>query len=195
MTDYFILLQQPRGPWLDLEQLKQKYHELTLARHPDRALADADRREADSFPYSFAEITEAYRVLADPKLRLQHLLKLQDYDAPADSSIPADLLDLFSRIGNFFQATDGLLQKSQATQNALARSLLQPEILAARREAEDILGQVRVLHHDAIAQTRALNESWSEALPAVALLSRRLAYLTRWIQQLKERQFQLSSNR
>ena len=190
MTDCFALLQQPRQPWLDFDQLKQKYQELTLAQHPDRALAD--RREADSFPYSFAEITEAYRVLTDPKLRLQHLLKLQGHDAPAESAVPADLLDLFSRIGNFFQATDGLLQKSQTTQNALARSLLQPEILAARREAEEILEQVRALHEDAIAQTRALNESWTQALPAIASLSRRFAYLGRWLEQLQERQFQLA---
>lgn len=181
MTDCFALLQQPRQPWLEPDELRERYHQLTLAAHPDRDRASLD----------FAAVTQAYRVLTDPKLRLQHLLKLQGHDAPAESAVPADLLDLFSRIGNFFQATDGLLQKSQTTQNALARSLLQPEILAARREAEDILGQVRALHEDAIAQTRTLNESWTQALPAVASLGRRFAYLGRWIEQLQERQFLL----
>jgi curved DNA-binding protein CbpA len=181
MTDCFALLQQPRQPWLDPDELRERYHQLTLTAHPDQDRASLD----------FAAVTEAYRVLTDPKLRLQHLLKLQGHDAPADSSVPLDLLDLFSRIGNFFQATDGLLQKSQATQNALARSLIQPEILAARREVEEILGQVRALHDDAIAQTHALHESWTEALPAIASLSRRFAYLGRWMEQLQERQFQL----
>jgi hypothetical protein len=37
MTDYFALLQQPRQPWLEPEQLKQKYQQLTLASHrPDK---------------------------------------------------------------------------------------------------------------------------------------------------------------
>lgn len=181
MTDYFALLQQPRKPWLDLDRLKERYHQLTLAKHPDQNPNSLD----------FAAVTEAYRVLSDPKLRLQHLLKLEGHDFQADASVPSDLLNLFSHIGNFFQTTDRLLQKSNATQHALARSLIQPEILAARKEAEEILGLARKLHDEAIEQTYALNDSWIDALPKIASLSRRFAYLGRWIEQVEERQFQL----
>ncbi|HEY2124617.1 MAG TPA: DnaJ domain-containing protein, partial [Chthoniobacterales bacterium] len=96
-TDYFAIFGEERRPWLDADELKERYHALTLAEHPDQNRASLD----------FAAVNEAYRVLGDPKLRLQHLLKLAGYNAPANSSVPPDLLDLFSRIGNFFQATDG----------------------------------------------------------------------------------------
>jgi curved DNA-binding protein CbpA len=186
MTDYFALLQQPRQPWLEPEELKQKYQELTLAAHPDR-------KAADESSVDFATVNKAYRVLADPKLRLQHLLQLQGDDAnAAEQSIPQELLDLFSRVGNFVQTTDPLLQRAGLAHNALAKSLLQSEILTSRKEATEILEKTRQLFNEAIEETRSLNESWAEEPEKIVGLFRRFAYLTRWIQQVEERQFQLS---
>jgi hypothetical protein len=185
MTDYFALLQQPRQPWLEPEQLKQKYQQLTLTAHPDRA-------GSDESSVDFAMVNEAYRVLADPKLRLQHLLQLQGTDPNAGQSIPQELLDLFSRVGNFVQTTDRLLQRASVTRNALAKSLIQSEILTSRKEVEQILGKTRQLYNNAIEETRLLNESWTEKPDKIVQLFRRFAYLTRWIQQVEERQFQLS---
>ena len=36
MADYFALLDEPRRPWLDPEELKAKFHALTATVHPDR---------------------------------------------------------------------------------------------------------------------------------------------------------------
>jgi len=185
MTDYFVLLQQPRQPWLEPEQLKQKYQQLTLAAHPDR-------KNANQSSVDFATVNEAYRVLTDPKLRLQHLLQLQGTDPNADQSIPQELLDLFSRVGNFVQTTDPLLQRAGLAHNALAKSLLRAEILTSRKEAAEILEKTRRLFNDAIKETRLLNESWADKPDKIVQLFRRFAYLTRWIQQVEERQFQLS---
>ena len=96
MTDSFALLQQPRQPWLYPDLLKQRYQERTLTDHPDV-------RGADAPSVDFAVINEAYRTLTDPKLRLQHLLRLEGQEPDNSAPIPADLLDLFSRIGNFVQ--------------------------------------------------------------------------------------------
>ena len=186
MTDYFALLQQPRKPWLDPDQLKQRYEERTLSDHPDRVGAGASSGD-------FAAINEAYRALQDPKLRLQHLLRLEGHDPGNSPTIPAELLNLFSRIGNFVETTDRLLPRARAAQNALAKSLIHSEILSSRQEAAEILRQVRKLHVDAVNQTRALNESWTEALPEIASLCRRFAYLGRWIEQVEERKFQLGA--
>ena len=186
MTDYFALLQQPRHPWLDLDQLKRRYQELTLAQHPD----STGGRESSA---DFSLVNEAYRVLADPKLRLQYLLRLSGIDPNADQAIPQELLDLFNRLGGFVQATDELLQRVNSTQNALARSLLRPEIAAQGEEAEELLEKTRQLYNEALTDARSLNETWAQAPRQLAQLFRRLAYLTRWIQQLEERQFQLST--
>ncbi|MBV9009688.1 MAG: DnaJ domain-containing protein [Verrucomicrobia bacterium] len=89
MTDYFALLDQPRRPWLDQEQLEAKYHELARDTHPDATPSSS----------GFAEVAAAYRTLRDPKLRLQHLLTLEGkVPASASSDIPPDLVELFMEI-------------------------------------------------------------------------------------------------
>jgi curved DNA-binding protein CbpA len=186
MTDYFAVLQQPRQPWLDPVELKQRYQELTLSEHPDQKKTNDSSSE-------FAAINEAYRVLKDPKLRLQHLLRLEGHDPSSSQSIPAELLDLFSRIGTFIHATDELLQRFQAAPNALVRSLMQPEIVESRQEVEDIFKKTRELSGQAEAETRRLNDHWGSEPETLAQLYRRFAYLTRWTEQLEERSFRLTN--
>ena len=95
MTDYFALLQQPRKPWLDPEQLKQKYHELARQSHPDK------------------NVNEAHRVLADPKSRLQHLLALEGVVLAASSNeIPEELSDLFMEVAPALNKIDNPNVKS-----------------------------------------------------------------------------------
>jgi curved DNA-binding protein CbpA len=72
MIDCFALLDQPRAPWLDLDELKEAYHKKTLRAHPDAQANRTDETDA-----SFASLNEAYQVLQDPKRRLHHLLSLQ----------------------------------------------------------------------------------------------------------------------
>ena len=95
MTDYFALLGQPRKPWLDPEQLKQKYHELARQSHPDK------------------NVNEAYRTLADAKSRLQHLLALEGVALSASSNeIPQELTDLFMAIAPALNKIDTANLKS-----------------------------------------------------------------------------------
>ena len=74
MIDYFALLDQPRAPWLDLDELKNTYYQKTLQAHPD---AQTTRARADATDATFASLNEAYQVLQDPKRRLHHLLSLE----------------------------------------------------------------------------------------------------------------------
>ena len=87
MTDYFALLDQPRRPWLDPEELKQVFHQKTLEAHPD-AQTPSDRDE------TFTRLNEAYQVLREPKRRLHHLLTLEGGPAN-DISTPEDIERLF----------------------------------------------------------------------------------------------------
>ena len=53
MSDSFALLEKPRRPWLDPEELKESFHRLTAAAHPDRdrrlrGLRGAERRLRDA---------------------------------------------------------------------------------------------------------------------------------------------------
>lgn len=185
MTDYFALLQQPRRPWLDLDKLKEEQHRQTMVAHPDVKPVDADA------PH-FASLNEAYRVLADPRLRLQHLLVLEGAPATTEK-IPGELTDAFLETGTVIQEIDRLLGKLSAS--ALGKALLRPEILEKQQRAAELLEKLRHMSGQAMDQLKMCDREWAaqrKDLPALAALSSRLAYLGRWIAQVEERIFQLS---
>ncbi len=190
MTDYFALLQQPRRPWLDAGTLKEKYQQVTLASHPDR-------RGPGQASLDFATVNEAYRVLSDPKLRLQHLLHLQGFASSGGDFVPKEMIELFSEIGTLIAATDRLLEHLSRAHNALARSLLQSDLLSKQQQTQILLDKLKRLQDDGLQELRSLNDPWATAPARVATrlgeLYRRFTYLTRWIKQLEERRFQLSA--
>ena len=187
MIDCFSLLQQPRRPWLNAEQLKEKYIQLTISMHPDRQAPQPENPAPD-----FANINNAFRVLVDPKARLQHLLKLEGIAASADT-VPDALANVFLETGTLIQEIDLLL--SRTTANTLSKALRQPEILETRKLAADLLDKLQAIYHNALEELQKLDQLWTsthQIAPELSALSAKLAYLTRWIAQLEERQFQLS---
>src|SRR5438477_9420256 len=84
VIDHFAVLGQPRRPWLDLDQLKQQYQQLTFELHPDRPKGGADQAD-------FAAVTEAYRVLSNPRLRVHHLLSLTAKNNDSGSTKTSDV--------------------------------------------------------------------------------------------------------
>jgi curved DNA-binding protein CbpA len=153
MTDYFALLGQPRKPWLDPGQLKQKYHELARQSHPD------------------TNVNEAYRILADAKSRLQHLLALEDVALSVSSKeIPEELTDLFMALAPALNKIDT------------------PDI----KSVDDLIVRVKQLYEQALAQLQQIDSTWRKELPQLEKLYYRISYLNRWQTLLEERRFQLS---
>jgi curved DNA-binding protein CbpA len=190
MTDYFALLGQPRGPWLDPAGLKEAYHRQTLQSHPDTATSD---RESD-----FAGLNEAYQVLQDPKRRLHHLLSLESGAPPsANQVIPRELQELFLLIGALTQRANAPQEKIRTASNALSRSLLKPQIVELEKEASDLRQKVRDLNDAANVQLREINSAWqsdrARQFTPLSNLYVTFAYLGRWSAQLDELAFQLSS--
>jgi curved DNA-binding protein CbpA len=155
VTDYFALLDQPRRPWIDLEELGEKYHALARATHPDQSAAPA---------HNFAEVNKAYRVLRDPKLRLEHLLALDGHPtSSATSEIPNDLAELFMQIAPAMKSRD-------------------------KKKISGLLTRIEQSFEEALRQLRALSEKWNASmLTEAARLHRRFAFLTRWKDLLAER--------
>lgn len=191
MTDYFALLDQPRAPWLDPDELKTRYHQKTLQAHPD---TQTSRTGAVA---NFASLNEAYQVLQDPKRRLHHLLSLERA-APSstDQTIPQHLEELFPAVGVVTQQANLLLEKIRATSNRLSRSLLKPQVLEVQNEAEAVRKRIQNLSDVALAELRQINPAWAknpaEQIKALSDLYLAFAYLTRWSAQLDEIAFQLS---
>ena len=194
MIDYFALLDQPRAPWLDLDELKETYHRKTLQSHPD---AQAIRLRADVFETTFSSLNEAYQVLQDPKRRLHHLLSLEGaVPSSADQTVPQQLHDLFPAVGALTQRANLLLGKVRATSNALSRSLLKLQILGVQNETKEVRAKIQMLSDASLAELRQINTAWAknpaEQIAALSNLYFAFAYLTRWSTQLDEMTFQLS---
>jgi curved DNA-binding protein CbpA len=187
--DFFVLLNQPRRPWLDPERLKQEYQRLTFAHHPDRI-------EAADDPSEFADLTGAYRVLSNPKSRLQHLLN-SEASAPQTSEIPSGVAGLFMSTAELVRQIDQLLQRRDGAVSALAKSMLRSELVAIQTRAEVALKELEGLYEMALTDLKQLDERWTNdrqrVVPELARLSQQFGYLERWIGQLREKQFQLAN--
>ena len=190
MTDYFALLEQPRDPWIDLAALKYVYHRKTLQIHPDTVAPD---HESD-----FAELNEAYQVLQDPKRRLHHLLSLENrVPSSGNQAVPQELEELFLLIGTLTQRANALLEKIRTASNALSRSLLKPQMVEMQTEVDSLREKVRALDDSATVELRRINSDWqynrAAQISALSNLYFRFAYLGRWLAQLDELAFQLTS--
>jgi curved DNA-binding protein CbpA len=193
MIDYFALLDQPRVPWLDLNELKNTYHQKTLQAHPD---AQTSRSPADAADASFASLNEAYQVLQDPKRRLHHLLSLEGAAPSSHQTVPQHLHDLFPVVGALTRRANLLLEKIQTTSNRLSQSLLKPQILEVQNEAKGVEKRIQSLFDTSLAELRQINAAWAknpaEQIKALSNLYVVFAYLARWLAQLNEITFQLS---
>jgi curved DNA-binding protein CbpA len=190
MTDYFALLDEPRRPWLEPDELKQKYHRLTLAAHPDT--------QAESTPSdAFAELRKGYRTLSDPTQRLLHLLTLEGH-APATNAqaVPDDLSDLFLNVGLLNQQIDLVARKLAEAASSLGKSMLTRELLEVQTRVKDHLDRLRGIYNDHLDRLQNLNETWTlgrtDALSQVAEIYGNITYLSRWIDQLEEKRARLS---
>ena len=184
MIDYFALLGQPRQPWLDRTELKERYQSLAKASHPDQTATESSDE-------TFADLVEANRVLSDDKLRLQHLLRLEGIDPSGKNAVPARLLDLFSAVGEFLARSDRVERGLNESTNPLARSVLQAEVISCRTELVALIDQTSDIVRQAQAECCSLNRSWREELPKVTELYFLFAFLTKWLAQLEERRFRL----
>jgi curved DNA-binding protein CbpA len=192
MIDYFALLDQPRGPWLDLDELKNVYHARARQTHPDLN-KDNVGVAADT---SFTNLNEAYQVLQDPKRRLHHLLSLEGVPPDSGQVIPQDLQDLFPKVGHLSQRAKVLLEERKATSNKLSQSLLKPRVVKLQTETNEMRLSIQSQLGNAVAKLQEMNASWSAnsaaQIGALSNLYIVFAYLSRWSGQLDEIAFQLS---
>ena len=191
MTDYFALLGEVRRPWIDSNKLKQKYHRLTLQLHPDLGSRNQTTSEGTG---SLAELNEAFRVLQDPKLRLQHLLMLENAAPVAARSVPPALANLFWDTGTSLRNLDAILEKQSST-SRLTQALGKSEIADAEMRTREILDQLRSLYNDALDKVRRTDPLWL-ADPAAHVstlvdLYDSFSYLSRLIEQVNERRLRL----
>ena len=88
MTDNFLLLDEPRRPWLDADALKRKFLARSAEVHPDRThnAAESEKLAANQ---RYTALNAAYNCLREPKDRVRNLLELELGQKPSDlTSVP-----------------------------------------------------------------------------------------------------------
>lgn len=184
MTDLFALFGEARRPFLDPEALKEKYHALSRESAPT------------------AELNEAFRVLNDPKLRLQHLLALIDATPPAGRAVPPMVAELFWQTGNLLREIESWQRRNAAATGHLARAMLQPARAKLEKQLSVLEEQLREKYADSLADLRALDANWSRRgrddavapneLATLLELHDFFAYLTRLLERAGEARLQLT---
>lgn len=192
MTDYFSLLNEPRRPWLEPEQLKQKFLALSATVHPDRShnLSEAEREQAQQ---RYTELNAAYNCLRDPRNRLRHLLELERGSAPKDiQQIPPDLMNVFMEVGQVCRQADAFL----AEKDKVSSPLLKVQMF---ERGHDWTEKLRHLQHSVSArreslveELKAIDAAWSQSansnpLERLENLYRLFSYFDRWLAQIQER--------
>jgi DnaJ-domain-containing protein 1 len=203
MTDNFALLDEPRRPWLDTEELKQKFLARSADVHPDRVhTAPEPVRKAAGERY--AEINSAYNCLRGPRTRLRHLLELELGAAPADlERVPPATTDGLFELGQLCKEVDVFIGERERVRSPLLKVQL---FERGQAWADKLFAEQRKLNarRDALfAELQGMNAAWESGsgpdarrtgLPLERLeqIYRSLGYLSRWSEQLQERIVQLS---
>lgn len=187
MEDHFATLELERRPALAPDAIREAFHRLAGAAHPDRAGGTDD---------AFTALNRAQAVLQSPASRLAHLLELESAAAPAQTAPPAQLGDLFMSIGALDQAITALLKRRAAATTPLAQALLlgdEKRLSAALAAASASLEKLLAAAH---AELLALDAAWaardSSTLARAAALQSRFAFLEKWSAQLRELAFALN---
>jgi len=200
VTDYFVLLNEPRRPWLEPETLKAKFLKLAAEAHPDKQRG-LNQAEKDPANRRYAELNAAYHCLAEPKSRLRHLLELELGAKPNDvQQIPAALADMFAEVATTCRNVDTFLaEKAQVTS-----PLLQVQLFERAQEwierLNDLQKKLNELRKKLTGELKSLDERWiaadaasrGEILPKLEELYRLFGYFNRWNSQIQERAVRLS---
>lgn len=200
MTDYFVLLNEPRRPWLEPELLKAKYLKFAAEAHPDKQ-HNSNKAEKSHANRHYAELNAAYNCLVEPKSRLRHLLELELGAKPKDvEQIPATLADLFAEVATTCREADTFLaEKGKATS-----PLLQVQLFERAQEwVEKLNGwqkKLNELREKLTEGLKSLDEKWTatdaasheEILRRLEELYRLFGYFNRWNGQIQERAVRLS---
>ncbi|MDB6017938.1 MAG: hscB [Pedosphaera sp.] len=203
MSDNFALLNEPRRPWIDVDQLKQKFLALSTGIHPDRT-HNAPTAERQAAAQRYSDLNAAYNCLREPKERLRHLLELELGETPVDiQRIPPGMMDAFFEVGRLCKETDAFLAEKAGVTSPLMKVKLFERGQEWTEKLMALQQTISARRNELLAELQGMNPAWESApqtksphgnLPLKRLeeIYRLLSYFARWSEQLQERIVQLS---
>lgn len=192
MVDYFALLNVPRAPWVESEEVQKRFLELSAAVHPDRVhhLGAAEKEEANR---KFAELNKAATILRDHKERLQHLIALESGAAPsAAQNISGEFVELFGRVGEVCRKVDLFLSERAKATSPMVQAQLFGTGLELSDAVSELQAKVAEVKGKAEEELKGMGARWNEGkegkeLERAANLAHVFAMVSKWEGQLRER--------
>ena len=205
MPDCFALLNEPRRPWVEPQQIQSRFIALSAGVHPDR-VHDARPEEKAKANQRFAELNAAFQCLRSSKHRARHLLELERGARPDQLEyLTASETDQFFHIGQLCKSVDQFLQDKATANSPLLRVRFFEQAMVWRDQLEEVQTALNAALAELECELMKLNDAWAVAPPigtperAGALpldrleqLYRRLSYHARWLSQVQDRILQLS---
>ena len=182
---------EPR-PWIDQEQLKERFLQLSAEVHPDKTL---DKPAAER---AFTELNSSYNVLRNTRARLLHLLEL--CGAPGKEhvqDVPDAALDFFAEVAAVTKSVEALLRKKTAADSPMLKVQLMSESLAQLEKVQEIQDRIRAKIEAVETGLAQLSLDWppphaESGLKALREAAAALGFLDRWNSQLHERAARLT---
>ena len=174
MNAYDVLGIEPRLV-LTSGEIDAAWRDAGKSHHPD---AGGDEQ-------SFTAAREAKTTLTNPSSRLAHWLELHGHPVDPRGPISAEIMDLFSPVGDVMQRTGSLTRRRAATTTALGLAMLESETHHARADIDATIPTLDA----AIATQCARFPAW-QAAPAeldaaeAATTVRNLRFLEKWKRDL-----------
>jgi DnaJ-domain-containing protein 1 len=203
MTDYFILLDEPRRPWLDADALREKFLARSATVHPDRVhqLGESEKTVAHE---KYIALNAAYVCLREPKDRLRHFLELELGERPGEiQQIPNDLMEMFLKVGQACREAEPVLADSARNSSPLLKVKWFERSQNCADKLRDVLQSVAARREQLMARLKELDAKWMasgatdseqrvELILELEEMYRLLSYFDRWIAQLQDRIARLS---
>jgi hypothetical protein len=192
-THFSVYGLEPR-PWIDPEALHEAFSRLSAEWHPDKHQGKP-AAELAAIEKRYTALNQAYQILREPKDRLVYLYELtQGRKPPEIVRIPPGTMDLFVEVGQLCQKLDGHLKKKSQATTALEKAAVMVDGLEWQESITALQGKLSDYSQKLDAELQELDAAWisgNKELEKLETLYRRYAYVSRWLQQLEERQVAL----
>jgi hypothetical protein len=204
MTDAFALLEEPRRPWIDPDQLKTRFLSLSSPVHPDRVHGESDETKR-TVTQRYSDLNAAYQRLKEPKDRLLHLWELETGERTRDiQRIPPGTMDFFAQVGQLCRDVDTFLADRKTATSPLVQVQYFQRGMEWMDRINSLQGELDRRRVELVRELESMNRLWETAPPDLAerrkylplerleQIYRTFSYLSRWTEQLQERVVQLA---
>jgi len=179
-ADYFAFFELPRKLRIKVEELEQRFHQLSWKLHPDNFMRASEFERNLSLERS-SELNDAYRTLRDPVTRVEYLLLREGMrkEGTTKQQAPPELLE---EVFELNESLDELREARVSSADGSELAKLKKTLLAAQENFTEKLDAVDAELESAFGQ-------WDHAIDAGADEVERKAIMTRLNEILNRRSY------